>query len=267
MDKRHFMGLWLALAFAACGPTELEIGNRLTYQVANPEAVDAVAGIVRNRLEEIDVPFRLRVNFDATFDVLLPEMEPAGLARVKAVVMSPGLLEFRIVAEEAEEAKERGRREERGSEYPGPPDGYEWLPQRTHDSSAPPAPDRLVAIPADPAETFRSRDLDPERVGVRPSGFGPSFVITFAFTDSRVPDFGAFTEKYVRRQLAIVIDGQIESAPVIQEKLPGGGQISGGGMQGFSREEAEDLVTLFRRLPLPAAVELVLEEKIEQVRR
>jgi SecD/SecF fusion protein len=88
---------------------------------------------------------------------------------------------------------------------------------------------------------------------------GPGYVVTFALRDARKSDFTAFTTKHVKRLMAIIIDRKLESAPVIQETLPGRGQISGGGMGGFSREEAMTLVTVLRSGSLD--VEIVLQEE------
>ena len=46
-----------------------------------------------------------------------------------------------------------------------------------------------------------------------------------------------------RRRLAIVLDGRLDSAPYINEQINGRGQISGGG-SGFSRTEADELVSV-----------------------
>ena len=67
------------------------------------------------------------------------------------------------------------------------------------------------------------------------------------------------------RQLAIVVDGRVVSAPMIREALPGSGVISTGG-QGFSDEEAADLVAILSSPSLPAPLELVATVKIEQRR-
>lgn len=69
--------------------------------------------------------------------------------------------------------------------------------------------------------------------------------------------FERITEANVKRQLAIVLDGVVYSAPVIQEKISGGrASITGS----FSMEEARDLAIVLRAGALPAPV-MVLEER------
>ena len=69
--------------------------------------------------------------------------------------------------------------------------------------------------------------------------------------------FEKITEKYVNKRLAIVLDNNVYSAPVIKEKIAGGhAQISGR----FSPEEARDLAIVLRAGSLPAPV-TILEKR------
>lgn len=197
------------------------------------------------------------------------------------------------------ETRERARRETMGGDYDGPPVGYRWLPPRPT-AGYDPGPDRLVEIPEDRANralaVFRERldtaedpdarallerrisdleaerdrirresvftrsDLDPDALGIDPDPQGAGWIVRFAMRPERRAAFAAFTGANLKRQLAIVIDGAVEAAPTIQSPLTGASQIVGGGMGGFRKTEAEDLVDLLRTKPLPVPVELVEEE-------
>jgi preprotein translocase subunit SecD len=66
--------------------------------------------------------------------------------------------------------------------------------------------------------------------------------------------FAAYTKDHVGDYFAIVLDGQVISAPVINEAIPGGQvQISQGGIGGYPLAEAQNLVTIlqFGQLPFP----------------
>ncbi len=66
--------------------------------------------------------------------------------------------------------------------------------------------------------------------------------------------FADITERNVGRQLAIVLDDVVRSAPVIRERILGGSaQISGG----FSHGEASDLAIVLRVGALPAPVDII----------
>jgi preprotein translocase subunit SecD len=66
--------------------------------------------------------------------------------------------------------------------------------------------------------------------------------------------FGAYTASHIGDYFAIVLDGEVISAPVIQSSIPNGQvQISQGGIGGYPLQEAQNLVTIlqFGQLPFP----------------
>jgi preprotein translocase subunit SecD len=88
------------------------------------------------------------------------------------------------------------------------------------------------------------------------SQFGEPYVaLDFDKKGARL--FERITEANVKKRLAIVLDGRIYSAPVIQEKIGGGhARITGN----FTTEEARDLAIVLRAGALPAPVK-ILEER------
>lgn len=82
-------------------------------------------------------------------------------------------------------------------------------------------------------------------------------VVTIAFNNEGAKLFDKATSESVGEQLAIVLDGVVVSAPVVQERISGGNaQISGQ----FSVPEAQRLAIMLRAGALPVAVE-VLENR------
>ncbi len=82
-------------------------------------------------------------------------------------------------------------------------------------------------------------------------------VVTFRFDTIGARRFGNVTTENVDRPFAIVLDGEVISAPVIREPILGGsGQISGT----FTVEESNDLALLLRAGALPAPL-VILEER------
>ena len=82
------------------------------------------------------------------------------------------------------------------------------------------------------------------------------WVVTFALNDNdEAHAFSKFTETHVGQSLAIVLDGQVLSAPVIQAALTTGGQIVGN----FTKENVESLAVQLRygALPVSLSVESV----------
>ena len=44
-------------------------------------------------------------------------------------------------------------------------------------------------------------------------------VVFFSFKDDRKPYFGQFTDKHIKENMAIILDGKVDSAPVINSKI------------------------------------------------
>ena len=84
-------------------------------------------------------------------------------------------------------------------------------------------------------------------------------VVTFDFDRVGAKRFGRATTKAVGKRLAIVLDGKVISAPVIQEAIvAGSGQISGD----FTFQSATDLALLLRSGALPAPLEIIEERTV-----
>jgi preprotein translocase subunit SecD len=81
--------------------------------------------------------------------------------------------------------------------------------------------------------------------------------VAMEFTDVGARLFEQITAANVKRRLAIILDKNVYSAPVIQERIPGGrAQITGR----FSMKEASDLAIVLRSGSLPAPVK-ILEQR------
>ncbi len=84
-------------------------------------------------------------------------------------------------------------------------------------------------------------------------------IINFTLNAEGARIFGDFTGANVGNRLAIVLDGKVYSAPVINERIGGGsGQISGG----FSVEEAHDVAIALRSGALLAPVNLLEKRSV-----
>ena len=84
-------------------------------------------------------------------------------------------------------------------------------------------------------------------------------VVSFTLDRVGAKRFGKATSSNIGRQLAIVLDGKIISAPVIRDTIASGnGQISGG----FTFQTATDLALLLRSGALPAPLEIIEERTV-----
>ncbi len=84
-------------------------------------------------------------------------------------------------------------------------------------------------------------------------------VVSFTLDRVGAKRFGKATSNGIGRQLAIVLDGKIISAPVIRDTIASGsGQISGG----FTFQSATDLALLLRSGALPAPMNIIEERSV-----
>ena len=84
-------------------------------------------------------------------------------------------------------------------------------------------------------------------------------VVSFSLDRVGAKRFGKATSTGIGKQLAIVLDGKIISAPVIRDTIASGnGQISGG----FTVQSATDLALLLRSGALPAPLNIIEERTV-----
>jgi preprotein translocase subunit SecD len=94
---------------------------------------------------------------------------------------------------------------------------------------------------------------------VRPGSGIEGMAVDFQFDARGAKVFGDITTANIGRQLAIVLDNHVESAPVIRDAITGGrGQITGN----FDIASAQDLANVLRHGALPAPLKLVEERTV-----
>jgi protein-export membrane protein SecD len=89
----------------------------------------------------------------------------------------------------------------------------------------------------------------------QPGGWGVSLTLA----GRGAADFARVTAANVNRQLAIVLDNKVKSAPRIDERIPGGNASIHGS---FNAESAKDLATVLKAGALPAPVRIIEERSV-----
>jgi SecD/SecF fusion protein len=82
--------------------------------------------------------------------------------------------------------------------------------------------------------------------------------IEFRLDSEHADKFAKITGANIGHQLAIVLDGELQTAPTIQSELDGGGQITGD----YSDEEARTLVNVLQN-PLQAPVHIIDKNEVD----
>ena len=96
------------------------------------------------------------------------------------------------------------------------------------------------------------------RIGLDQTNPG-AWGVSMTMTPHGRADFARVTGNNVGRQLAIVLDGRVSSAPVIRERIPSGDASIHGS---FTIDQARDLSIVLRAGALPAPVRIVEERSV-----
>lgn len=89
------------------------------------------------------------------------------------------------------------------------------------------------------------------RAAALPDMENPGFYqVSFEFSGTAADQFAKVTEENLKRSMAIVLDGVVVSAPVIQARIVGRGEITGR----FSQEQSEDLALALTSGALPVPI-------------
>ena len=222
--------------------TEGQFRFRLTEQAVRAResaAVDQSLEIIRRRIDETGVrePVIQRQGSDRIL-VQLPGVDNP--QRIKALIGKTAKMTFHLTDDSVNLADALGGRA---------PPGTEVLP--LVDRKAPKGQERRVVV--------RKRVVvsGENLVDAQPSFQQGEPVVSFRFNSLGGKRFGEATSQNVGKHLAIVLDGQVISAPQIREPILGGSGVITGA---FTVAEAQDLALLLRAGALPAPL-TVLEER------
>jgi len=227
-----------------------EVTNNLGQVQMVTNNVDAeLEGVIAHAVEVL----RKRVD---KFGVAEPVIQPSGRDRI--LVQLPGLseadkesaritiqkvafLEFRMVHENNDQLLQTGEI----------PPGYELLRRKTRSRDGSESFDQVI-VKKKP-ERGLTGNIVKSAIVIRGTLGQPE--IDFTLTSEGATVFGEVTSANVGRRLAIVLDGELYSAPVIQSAIETGrGQITGQ----FDLREAFELANVLEN---PLKVPLVIEEE------
>jgi preprotein translocase subunit SecD len=107
---------------------------------------------------------------------------------------------------------------------------------------------RPVAYLLEKEAKITGADLKDARLGYDENG---QIAVDFQLESKAARRFGQLTGKNINKRLAIVLEGEVQSAPVIRSKITDRGQITGN----FTPEEARELQIVLKSGAMPAPVE------------
>lgn len=226
---------------------DLQGGMQLLLQVqldqipkeAQEDATDRAVEIIRNRIDEFGVkePSIAKQGKDKVV-VQLPGI--ADRQRAIEIVGRTAHLEFKLVSEDTDLMKK--------AEEGTIPEGYEYKEMK--------GPLGTTKVLLEKKSEVTGEHLTTASVGFDQYG---QPIVQLQFDDKGAKTFDKLTFKNIGKQLAIVLDGMVHSAPVIRDRIPNGqAQISGN----FTPEEASDLALVLRAGALPAPVTVIEERTV-----
>ena len=203
-------------------------------------ALDQAVKTIRNRVDQFGVTEPdIRKQQDYRIQIQLPGLEDP--ARAIEILGKTAHLEFKIVDEEADLEKAKKGILPTGSEL--------RVMQKRSDGASTDTPIVVKKEAVMTGEYVSDANVNFDSTNQ------PYVMLNFNNVGARL--FDRITTENVKKRMAIVLDGKVYSAPVIQERIAGGrASISGR----FTVPEARDLAIVLRAGALPAPVK-VLEER------
>lgn len=243
--------------------TAVETGSKLVYKISDKEAAriketaaDQALETIRNRIDQFGVsePTILRQGTNEIV-VQLPGIKDP--KRAIEIIGKTAQLEFKLVDDSSQVAAEipavirPGEEDALLAKFAGklPPDD-EVLFEKVVNRETGEVTKRPVLLKK---QVLMTGDLLTEaKVNIDQRFNEPHVSIAFNAAGSKL--FEDITAANVKKRMAIILDGTVYSAPVIQERISGGNaQITGR----FSMEEAKDLAIVLRAGALPAPVKML----------
>ncbi|MDH5174628.1 MAG: protein translocase subunit SecD [Elusimicrobiota bacterium] len=212
--------------------------DRLPEGTAPSDAMERALEVIRNRVDQFGVaePLITRQG-DRWVVVELPGVKDPG--RAIELIGKTALLEFKLVNDGVRISEVL---DSEGKVDPGKiPAGYEVLPGRE---------ETLFLLKEEPEITGAALTSAKVKIG----GQYNMPYVAIDFNKEGAKKFARITEVNIERNLAIVLDGRVQSAPVIKSKIPDGHAIIEGN---FTMDKARDLALVLRAGALPAPVNII----------
>jgi preprotein translocase subunit SecD len=210
------------------------------------EAVVQARETIERRVNELGVAEPSIAQQGANGDQILVQLPGVSdVERAKSIIQSTGRLELKIV--------EQGPSPTRESLLVNGqvPSGMEIVPGVTGS----PGDSGTVYYLLRSAAGVTGRDLRNARPTLDENN---QPAVSFTLTNDGGRKFGRLTGENIGRQLAIVLDGRVQSAPRLEDRITTEGRIHGS----FTQQEAQDLSLILRSGSLPATLTYLEERTI-----
>jgi preprotein translocase subunit SecD len=174
-------------------------------------------------------------------------------SRAKAVIQAGGQLELKLVEDPTTYPSQVAALAAHGGVLPP---GSEVVAGRNESRTATPDQGEVwYVLTRSPVVTGRDLRSATENRSTQNPG---QWQINFSLSADAARRFGPFTEQNINRQMAIVLQHRVYSAPVIHGRIDDTGVIEGS----FSQDSAHDLALVLRAGALPASIKYLEERTV-----
>lgn len=223
--------------------------NKLRDDQVKTEILSQSIEVLRKRVDKFGVAEpNLQPVGDDRILIQLPGLSEVDYESARATLTQPAFLEFRLVHEQSAQLLSEGMLAP----------GYEILSEKVRDPG-PNGAERTVEylVKKKAEKNLTGKHLSQAAVYPDPMTGKPK--IDFQMTSEGASLFADVTSDNTGRQLAIVLDGELKSAPVIRQPIVSGrGEISGN----YDLQEAFELANVLEN-PLEAPVVIVEEQSVD----
>src|ERR1700722_8410189 len=175
--------------------------------------------------------------------------------RAKAVIQAGGQLELKLVEDPTTYPSQSDALAKHGGVLPPNTELVSGNSERRTPSGAPETGESWYVLSRAPVVTGRDLRSATENRNTNNPG---QFEVNFTLSGDAAKRFGPFTEANKGRQMAIVLEHRVYSAPVINGRIEDSGMIEGN----FSQESAHDLALVLRAGALPASIKYLEERTV-----
>ena len=233
-------------------------GGNYTYTMRGPveaqyrdEAVEQAIQTIERRVNELGVAEPIVARHGVAGQVLVQLPGVTDVQRAKDIIRSTALLELKIV-----EAGPFGDEATANQAFGGTLSSeFEVVRASADISAAAGFPEGTVYYVVRRVASITGRDLRTARPSL---DLNNQPAVSFTLSQDGAQRFGQVTEQNVGRQLAILLDDEIISAPTIESRITNDGQISGA----FTQQEVQDLSLSLRSGALPASMDYLEERTV-----
>jgi preprotein translocase subunit SecD len=208
-------------------------------------AMDQSLEVIERRINEIGLK-EPTIAFTGRSDdeILIQLPGEADLTHTKEIISRGGQLQLTLLADEQTYPSEIAALAAKGGVLPA---GTILVPGKSDNATGQPAQQVFYLLNRAPIVT--GQDL--VNTGTQPSTNNPGqYEVSFHLSTSAAARFGPFTQANIGHRMAIVLEGQVYSAPVINGRIEDSGVIEGN----FSQDSAQDLALILRAGALPATI-------------